>query len=518
MLRPMGRQLVRFGVQRWRTILLCILLLCLGLPLPTQSDAPQCSDPTRLSVGGTARTSYDPADQPSPARLLRDFPGDDAPARGSVPPGATLTILQGPECEHGVSWWEVQTLSGESGWTPETQANLPGNRYVLEPWQRLVDLTRPIPDGVAPTGIALLRINMHGLGRWLTAFTPPVLANEGMEAFPDAEAAPLRQAFASVQQNCPERAGWVDLPATDAIMAFPSPDSTRLLLVRHWWRSVTQCNSTLTPRYGIDRLSLTDAQSDRLLFDLPAHADLSSTTSTAVASADPPNRVIDVRWSPDNIHALAWLRYGDRSRLLVLDTYTGALTLLDDGADPAWSPDGSRVSWLRADGLVTNLISDTPDRLLTVGTNRQTLTLPSTLQYIGAPLDPVWNSDGSRLMACVRADSCASVAVIDVPMRRTLPALIVPASASLSARWVLADSALLWLPRSGGDLITQTISDGTLRTFGLNLADGERISNVYPFPGGDSVLIVIQTVTDVGHYVVLDLNSGTLSTVVFTAP
>src|SRR5579859_8157103 len=99
MLRSIGRQLAGFGVRRWRTVLLCILLLGLGLPLPTQSDAPQCTDPARLSVGGTARTSYDPADQPSSARLLRDFPGDDAPTRGSVPPGATLTILRGPECE-----------------------------------------------------------------------------------------------------------------------------------------------------------------------------------------------------------------------------------------------------------------------------------------------------------------------------------------------------------------------------------------------------------------------------------
>ena len=518
MLRRIGRRLVRVGIRRWQTILLCLLLVGLGLPLPTQSDAPQCAAPARLSVGSTARTSYDPADQPSMVRLLRDFPGDDAPARGSVPPGATLTVLQGPECERGVSWWEVQTLSGESGWTPETQANLPGNRYVLEPWQRLVDLTRPIPDGVAPTGIALLRINLHGLGRWLTAFTPPVLANEGMEAFPDAEAAPLRQAFVNVQQNCPARAGWVDLPAADAIRAFPSPDSTRLLLVRHWWRSVTLCDGTTTPRYGIDRLSLTDTYGDRLLFDLPAHADLTGTADNATANTDPPNRVIDVRWSPDNIHALAWLRYGERSRLLVIDTYSGALTLLDDGADPAWSPDGSRISWLRADGLVTNLISDSPDRLVTVGADRQTLTLPSTLQYTGAALDPAWDSDGSRLVACVRADGCASVAVIDVPMRRTLPALTVPAGAALAVRWVLADSALLWLPRAGGNLIMQAISDGMLRTFTLNLAEGEHISNVYPFPGGDSVLIVIQSVTDVGHYVVLDLTSGALSTVTFSAP
>lgn len=515
----MARKLLRFGMQRRRTILLVVLLLSLGLPLPTHSDTTQCAGSGRLSVGGLARVAYHSVEQPSVGRPLRDFPGEEAPILSSVPPGATLTVLHGPVCERGVVWWEVRTLNGASGWTPETGADSPGRDYALEPWQPLVDVTRPIPDDVTPTGLALIRVNMHGLGRWLTAFTPAILANGGMNAFPDAEAEPLRTAFNAARQACPDRAEWVDLPTMDAVMAFPSPDSTRLLIVRHWWRAVTRCDGSTTPRYGIDRLSIIDVTGERLLFDLPAHATLTVTTSDAIAVADPPNRVIDVRWSPDNIRALAWLRYGNRSRLMVIDTHASVLAFLDDGADPVWSPDGTRVSWLRADGSVTNLISDTSDRLITIGTDRQTLALPDTLQYADAPLDPVWNADGTRLLACVRVDGCAAlVVVIDVPMRRTLPALPLPAGASLFVRWVLGDSALLWLPRSGGGLIVQSINDGTLRTFALDLAAGERISDARPFPGGDSVLLVVQTVTGAARYLVLDLNNGAPTTVTFAAP
>ncbi|MHB8624906.1 MAG: SH3 domain-containing protein [Aggregatilineales bacterium] len=513
-----ARQLLRFGMQRWRSVLLGVLLLSLGLPLPTHSDTTPCAVAARLRIDGLARVAYRSADQPSASRPLRDFPGEEAPVLSSVPPGATLTVLHGPVCERGVLWWEVQTLTGANGWTPETQIDSPSSGYALEPWQLLVDLTRPIPDGVTPTGLALIRVNEHGLARWLTAFSPRVLPNSGMDSFPGAEAGPLRQAFAVAQQACPDHAGWVDMPATNAVAGFPSPDSTRLLLVRHWWRAATQCDGSTTPRYGIDRLSVSDSNGERLLFDLPAHAALSGIPSDSITEADPPNQVVDVRWSPDNIHALAWLRYGDRARLLVIDTRDGALAFLDDGADPIWSPDGMRVNWLRADGPVTNLISDSPDRLITVGAARQTLALPATLQYGGAPLDPVWNADGTRLVACVRADSCASIAVIDVPLRRTLPTLTIPVGVSFGVRWVLGDSALLWLPRSGSTVIVQSINSGALRAFVLDLAAGERISDARPFPGGGSALIVVQTANGAARYSVLDLNSGALTTVTFAAP
>ena len=321
---------------------------------------------------------------------------------------------------------------------------------------------------------------------------------------------PLRQAFATAHQSCPDQVRWIDLPIADSVSAYPSPDATRLLIVRHWWRAVLTCDGSVTPRYGIDRLSVIDSQGERVLFDLPAHSVTSDSASVLDAKADPPNRVIDVRWSPDNAHIAVWLREGARSRLLIIDGDQGTSSYLDDGADPVWSLDGTQLTWLRTDGTVTNLISDSPDRRDSFGDVRQTLALPATFQYTDGPLDPMWTDDGTRLVACVRADGCMSAAVIDVPLRRALPALAVPVAYPLEVRWVLGNSALLWLPQSGKHLTLQTIPDGSLWTFVPALAAGERITDVQIFPGGDSALIVVQTLSGTPRYSVLDLNDGTV--------
>lgn len=516
MVEHMARWLLRFGRRRWRIIFLSVLLLSLGLPLPTHSDSSLCTDSTRLTVGGVARIAYRSGNQPSESQPLRDFPGEEALVLTNMPPGTTLTVLRGPVCIRDVRWWEVRTLTGMTGWTPETRGNSESAIPVLESWQLLVDLMRPIPNNLMPSGLALIRVNVHGVARWLTAFTPSVPADGGLSSFPEAEAEPLRQAFAAAQQRCPAQARWIDRSVADSFSAFPSPDATRLLIVRHWWRAVSECDGSITPFYGIDRLSVIDSQGERVLFDLPGHVPAPDLSSTTGGDVDPPDQVIDVRWSPDNAHTLAWLRYGDRSRLLIIDADQSTSAFLDDGADPAWSPDGSRVSWLRADGTVTNLISDSPDRLSAFGTTRQTLALPSAFQYAHAIFDPVWNADGTRLVACVRADNCLSAAVIDVPLRRALPALTVPVASPLAVRWALDDSALLWLPQSGKFLILQSISDGVLRTFAPELMAGEHITDVRIFPGGDTALIVVQPVNGTPRYTVLDLNYGSLTGVRFT--
>ena len=76
------------------------------------------------------------------------------------------------------------------------------------------------------------------------------------------------------------------------------------------------------------------------------------------------------------------------------------------------------------------------------GSARQTLSLPNTLQVVNAPLAPIWNADGSWLLACDRVSNCAQVSPIDIDGRRALPALSVPLRDPMLARWVLADRAL----------------------------------------------------------------------------
>src|SRR5579859_2324361 len=143
MVERMARWLFRFGRRRWRIIFLSVLLLSLGLPLPTHSDSSLCTESTRLTVGGVARIAYRSGNQPSESQPLRDFPGEEALVLSNMPPGTTLTILRGPVCIRDVRWWEVRTLTGMTGWTPETRANSESAIPVLESWQLLVDLMRP---------------------------------------------------------------------------------------------------------------------------------------------------------------------------------------------------------------------------------------------------------------------------------------------------------------------------------------------------------------------------------------
>ena len=37
-----------------------------------------------------------------------------------IQPGERVEILRGPECEDGLTWWEIRSLSSSlKGWTPE---------------------------------------------------------------------------------------------------------------------------------------------------------------------------------------------------------------------------------------------------------------------------------------------------------------------------------------------------------------------------------------------------------------
>ncbi len=501
----------------WRVPLLLILFLSLALPLPTHSDTVECPGQARLNVGGVARIAFAEVYEPSLSYSLRDFPGTEAQTIGDAAPGAALAVLRGPICVRNVRWWQVRTLSGEplTGWAAETQ----GEAYALEPWQTLVDVPRLMPDG-----IDVLRINAQGLGRKLTHYPVASLADGGLSAFPAAEATPLQQAFTAAQRACPNLAHWLDVPDTERLAAYPSPDSTRLLLVRHLWRAAVGCDGTSTPRYGIDRLSLLEPDGEHILFDVPARAALTDLpaardASTSAAASDPPNRVMGVFWSPDNVHALAWLRYGTRARLLLIDARNGSLRVLDDGAAPAWSFDGTHLAWLRTDGSATNLISAAPDNA-----DRLTLILPGTLQYTDAPLVPTWNAAGTQFLACFQADNCRSVGVIDVSARRMLP-LTVPVPQPAIARW-LDDQTLLWLPGSGNvqpnTLVVMPIpAAGSIatppHTLTLPMIAGSAASviDALPFPGSSSVLLEMQATDGTLRYAVLDLQSGDLNTVRF---
>jgi hypothetical protein len=533
----MARRLFRLIRRHVRGLALLLLLLSLALPLPTHSDTLDCLDAARLAIGRLARVAYAPLPQISSARPLRDFPGSDAPVIAAIPPGESLLVMRGPVCLHSPQpanvnakpsidttrdydfWWQVQTSSGRLGWMADTVAD-DTTVPALEAWQSLIDLVRPIPDGVA-----VLRVNAHGLARWLTGYATPLPVDGGQSQFPMAELTPLLDAFAHAQRLCPQQAHIADPPPNARVAAYPSPDSTRLLLVRHLWRTAVLCDGSQTARYGLDRLSLIDPHGETVQFDVPAHAPFVplSGDSAQVNPFNPePNQIASVIWSPDNIKAAVTIRYGHQTQLAVLDTRDGMLTFLDDGFGPHWAPDGLRLSWLRPDpnSQTVNLISAAPDNAA-----RQTLTLPSALWYSDAPLPPVWNHDGTRLAVCVRVNNCASLAVIDVQGRRTLAPLPVPPTSAgsggsvagvFAVRWALNDSALLWI---APDRLTLQAIDGTAaRPLPVILNDSEQIVTVYLFPGAatESALLVLQMPDGSLRYQLLNLRNAASGKVTFT--
>ncbi|PJF37147.1 MAG: hypothetical protein CUN49_01845 [Candidatus Thermofonsia Clade 1 bacterium] len=99
------------------------------LQLPTPQPVPECALATRLSIGLRARvTSFPPqanALNSQPARPSRD---PRSVSLGTIPVGGTMTLLNGPVCNDGVLWWQVN-YNGIIGWTGEGENGV----YWLEP-------------------------------------------------------------------------------------------------------------------------------------------------------------------------------------------------------------------------------------------------------------------------------------------------------------------------------------------------------------------------------------------------
>ncbi len=487
-------------LKRARLTLLIALFGSLVLPLPTHGDNAICPATVRLAVGSTARIAYGRGELID----LHEYPAVDGRSVGSLPEGTTVTVLRGPVCADGTRWWQVRALTGTLGWTRETT---PGGSYVIEAWQILLDSIER-----SAAGFDAIRINERGLSRALTSFVVNPIGGTVRDVFPPHEALFLREAFEVARTDCPDRLRrgdplYAGLTSPDALpadllaaVAYISPDATRLIVVRHLWHSLIRCDGTRTPFYGLDRVSLIAGDGEHLLFDIPANASIPGFIRADGAL----NRVADVIWSPDNHRVLMSLRYGDRARLMLYDTGTGALDHFDDGAFPVWTVGGAHVEWLHTVGTHTNLQIARAD-----GADRQTIALPDSLQFVDAPIAPTWSEDGSWLLACDRASKCGQVVVMNVAARRALPPLRLPIESASGVRWVGAGDApkLLWIPRAGGILMLQSITDGTARPLTVTLNAGEHIEDARVFPGDDSALVIVSGDTS-RRFSVLNLVSG----------
>lgn len=73
--------------------------------------------PTHLKVGGYASVSTDP---PLTDNNVRSEPGINQDLIGSIAPGKSVELLEGPVCNNSLQWWKVRVLETSLvGWTPE---------------------------------------------------------------------------------------------------------------------------------------------------------------------------------------------------------------------------------------------------------------------------------------------------------------------------------------------------------------------------------------------------------------
>lgn len=103
-------------------ILFSLLLLIVVFPVQAQ-EPKTCPDslPPRLTVGEAARVT------PGDANNVRTSADSSAELVGQIPGSSVFTVLSGPDCADGFTWWRVRYGDLE-GWTVEGSSE-----YWLEP-------------------------------------------------------------------------------------------------------------------------------------------------------------------------------------------------------------------------------------------------------------------------------------------------------------------------------------------------------------------------------------------------
>ncbi|MBN1679037.1 MAG: PD40 domain-containing protein [Anaerolineae bacterium] len=109
-------------------------IILIGLTLaPLLTAAPAAAQdscgtapPPRLVVGQNARVTV----TTGTGNNLRDTPNGDATVLGVLAEGEVFNVIDGPQCNEDLYWWQVQRVDGQTGWTAE---GVTGD-YWLEPW------------------------------------------------------------------------------------------------------------------------------------------------------------------------------------------------------------------------------------------------------------------------------------------------------------------------------------------------------------------------------------------------
>jgi hypothetical protein len=499
-------------------------------PLHAQNPCDGLVTP-RLTTGGAARViaSY--------GLSLKDRAATGAAGSTEVaqmPYGTVVGVSDGPTCNFGFVWWQLQLPNGTVGWAAEGGS---GADYYLEPYTVGLDMYKP---GADASRLLHYFVNPDGFGQVMGQFTIRPQSGTPQTVWQQVEIDWLGQALDSVSQGCPDRLANSDLSGVTTLDAalqlplpaleydyYPSPDGNRLVLVRHQELRVPRCDNVVPERAGISTVSVLDASGvETVLFPFPQHGSIpESSDSYTDGEPSASNVALDeVVWSPQGryIAFVASYRYACnrqdcyRFHIYVSNLDTGQLYILGEGRHVGWSSGGERINFFRwvtgTDGKQTaHLYSARPD-----GTDRQEVWLPGGAGYVSPERQPLgfpWDDSGTHVM--VGNAGVGEVMLFDVADRSFstpvfLPDLM-PQPNRLSVHFIHGEKTYFWTTIRG-EFVLQNARTGDWTQLNSTVATtGVAPTQARPFALGDKALIEMAD----GSAYILDMAADQLSPVMF---
>lgn len=501
-------------------LLLGLLLLVCGAvvpgPIPSAAAQGACDGlvAPRLAVGGAARVI-------SPYGLsLKNQPMTGAAGGVELQLlsfGTTVSVLDGPRCNMGYVWWQLEVSGGVTGWAAEGSST----EYFLEP----SGIGQPVfVRSDDSSQIIRYTVTSDGSVQQDSAFQVTPYAGTPQDSWQQVEIDRLRPAFEAVLQGCPDRLQntvFANVTTTEAALAlllppleydfYPSPDGSRLVLVRHLHLQVPRCSTVVPERIGISVVSLLDLDgTETVLFPFPQHGNVPASEDRYQIS-EPGEWTVyldEVVWSPQGKYIAFVAAYQDacggqgcyRFHMYIWNTETGQLYVPGEGRHVGWTNGGEGINYFRLlfegdNQQKAHLYTMRPD-----GSARQEIWLPGGAEYVSSAqrgLGLPWNASGTRVM--VYNAGRFEVMLFNLTDRTFSPPIalpdLMPAENRLSVQLVQGESMLLWTTIRG-DFVTQNVKTGqwtrlTSAIGGTGLAP----HGVMPFPVGSQVLVQMQTPT-----------------------
>lgn len=485
----------------------------------------------RLAVGGSARVIS------SFGVSLKDAPRTGAAGAREVaqlPPGTTVSVMDGHRCNLGYVWWQVLLDDGRTGWAAEGDSA----DYYLEPVTLGLHMFWRRPDGRA---IMHYFVTPDASAEPRASFTVEPLETTPQQAWQQVEIERLDEALDALRADCPDRltgSVWEGVDTLDAALQvplptltydyYPAPDGERLLLARHLTLPLPRCDTVVPEQIGVTQVSLLSAGgTETLLFPYPQHGSVPPSDDRYAPSdpADSRNVYLDeVVWSPNGRYIAFLVAYRDactgetcyRFHLYVWNVETGQLYVPGEGRHVGWTNAGEALNVFR---LVSGAEGTQAARLFTMrpdGSNRQEIWLPGGAVYVSGEqrsLGLPWNEGGTRVM--VANAGMGEVMLFTLSDRDFTPPVALPDMMQplnrLAVHLIRTDSQYLWTTIRG-DFATQNVRTGDWQVLSSSLGPtGSAPLRVRPFGSGATALVEMAN----GTAYVLDAEADRLTPVTY---